>query len=190
VPARRVAVIVGSLRADAYSGRVAAALRSVAPPTLNLGEVKIGALALYNHDLETADPPAPWAVFREAIRSSDAVLFVTPEFNRGVPGAVKNAVDVGSRPYGKSVWDGKPVGIVSTSPSPLGGFGANHQLRQNLSFFGVHLLHQPEMYIGMVNTLVEEGGRIADDKTREFFAKYMATFAAWIERCHIQGGAK
>lgn len=181
-------MIVGSLRKDSFSGRVALALKSVAPPTLNLETVTIGALPLYNHDLETANPPAPWTEFRAAIRAADAILFVTPEYNRGVPAGIKNAVDVGSRPMGHAVWNDKPVGIVSSSPGPIGGFGANHQLRQNLSYFGVHLLHQPEMYVSMVNKVVEEGGRIVDDKAGELFTKYMATFAAWIERSQIRHG--
>lgn len=186
IPARRVAVIVGGLRKDAFSGRVAKALQALQPPTINLEIAEIRDLPLYNQDLETENPPASWTQFRNRIRDSDAILFVTPENNRGVPSALKNAVDVGSRPWGKSVWDGKPCGIVSTSPTPLGGFGANHQLRQNLSYFAMHLLQQPEMYLGGVDKLVDATGKVADDKTRELFTKYLAALATWIERTFIK----
>ena len=186
MPARRVAVIVGSLRKDAFSGRAALAMKAMAPPTLSLEDVPIGGLPFYNQDLETDSPPAAWVGFRNTIRSADAVLFVTPEHNRGVPAALKNAVDVGSRPYGKSVWDGKPVGIVSTSPGPLGGFGANHQLRQNLSFFAMQLLQQPEMYLTFVNKSIEAGGKVNDDHLRGHLEKYLATYARWVERCLIK----
>jgi chromate reductase len=189
MPARRVALLVGSLRKGAYSLQAADALRALAPPTLSFERVEIGTLPFYNHDLETHNPPAQWVQFRDAIRGADAVLFVTPEYNRGVPAAVKNAVDVGSRPMGHSVWDGKPVGIVSTSPGPIGGFGANHQLRQNLSYFGMQLLHQPEMYLSGVNQIVAPGGVVTDDKARDLFTKYLTAFASWIERCHIRKGA-
>jgi chromate reductase, NAD(P)H dehydrogenase (quinone) len=188
MPARRVAVLVGSLRKDAYSLQVAEALRALAPPTLHFERVEIGSLPFYNHDLETDHPPPQWVEFRNAVRAADAILFVTPEYNRGVPAPLKNAVDVGSRPMGKSVWDGKPYGIVSSSPGPIGGFGANHQLRQNLSYFGMALLHQPEMYLSGVNKIVAPGGAVTDDKARELFTKYLAAFAGWIERCHIQAG--
>ena len=182
MPARRVGVIVGGLRKDAFSRRVADALRALQPPTLNLEIVEIRDLPFYNQDLETEKPPPPWTEFRNRIRAVDAVLFVTPENNRGVPSVLKNAVDVGSRPWGKSVWDAKPCGIVSSSPSPLGGFGANHQLRQNLSYFAMPLLQQPEMYLGGVDKLVESGGKVANDNTRDLFARYLAAFATWTER--------
>jgi chromate reductase, NAD(P)H dehydrogenase (quinone) len=181
MPARRVALVLGSLSRHAMSGRAAAALKRMAPPTLQLSDIPIGGLPFYNADLETDNPPAPWAEFRKAVRDSDAVLFVTPEYNRGVPGALKNAIDVGSRPSPQSVWNGKPVGIVSTSPSPIGGFGANHQLRQNISYFGMHLLHQPEMYVSHVNKGIDADGNFLDDKLRELFEKYLAAYASWVE---------
>jgi len=182
MPARRVAVIVGGLRKDAFSGRVAQALIALQPPTLNLEVVEIRDLPFYNQDLETDSPPPAWTQFRNRVRDCDALLFVTPENNRGVPSVLKNAVDVGSRPWGKSVWDGKPVGIVSTSPGPLGGYGANHQLRQNLSYFAMLLLQQPEMYLGMVDKLVGPGGKVTSDAAREQFTAFMTAFASWVER--------
>ena len=181
MPARRVAVVVGSLRKDSFTRRVAQALQQLQPASLHLEIVEIRDLALYDQDVE-ASPPGPWVAFRDSVRPCDAVLFLTPEYNRSIPGALKNAIDVGSRPYGKSVWSGKPCGVVSTSPGALGGFGANHHLRQCLVFLDMPVLQQPELYVGGVDKLVEAGGKVTSEATREFFAKYLATFASWIER--------
>jgi chromate reductase len=181
MPARRVAVLVGSLRKDSFTRRVAQALQQLQPASLHLEIVEIRDLPLYDQDGE-ASPPAPWVAFRDKVRASDAVLFLTPEYNRSIPGALKNAIDVGSRPYGKAVWSGKPCGVVSTSPGALGGFGANHHLRQCLVFLDMPVVQQPEMYVGGVDKLVEAGGKVTSDATREFFTKYLSTFATWIER--------
>jgi chromate reductase, NAD(P)H dehydrogenase (quinone) len=180
--ARDIAVLVGSLRRDAFSGRVADAFRAMQPAALALERVEIGALPLYNQDLEGDGAPAPWREFRDRIRRCDGVLFVTPEYNRSVPAALKNAIDVGSRPYGKSAWSGKPCAVVSASPGAIGGFGANHHLRQCLVFLDMPVLQQPEMYVGGVDKLVESGGKVTSDKTREFFTGFLSKFAAWVER--------
>ena len=179
--ARNIAVLVGSLRRDAFSGRVADAFRALQPASLALERVEIGQLPLYNQDLEP-QAPQPWLDFRARIRAADGVLFVTPEYNRSVPAALKNAIDVGSRPYGKSAWSGKPCAVVSNSPGGIGGFGANHHLRQSLVFLDMPVLQQPEMYVGGVDKLVEAGGKVTSDKTREFFTGFLAKFAAWVER--------
>ncbi len=142
-----VAVIVGSLRKDSINRKVARALMELAPKGLTLSMAEIGQLPIYNQDGDD-NPPAEWTAFRERIRAVDAVLFVTPEHNRSVPAALKNAIDVGSRPYGKSVWSGKPGAVVSASPGAIGGFGANHHLRQSLVFLNVPAMPQPEAYIG------------------------------------------
>jgi len=118
----RVAVIVGSLRRDSLNRKLAKALAAMAPPSLALEIVEIGGLPLYNQD-DDANPPAPSAAFKEKIAAADAVLFVTPEYNRSVPGVLKNAIDIASRPYGKSAWDGKPGAVISVSPGAIGGFG-------------------------------------------------------------------
>ncbi|MGE5337861.1 MAG: NADPH-dependent FMN reductase [Gemmatimonadota bacterium] len=178
----RVAVLVGSLRKDSISRKVAHALGAVAPDSLKLESVEIGALALYDQDLEGAVPPQAWAEFRERIRAVDAVLFVTPEYNRSVPGALKNAIDVGSRPSGKSAWAGKPAAIVSVSPGALGAFGANHHLRQSMVFLNMPMMQQPEAYVGHATTLFDAHGHLTNDSTREFFTRFMAAFAHWIER--------
>ena len=180
--ARKVAVIVGSLRRDAFSRQLAHALIELAPPTLAPAIVEIGALPLYNPDLEAGGPPAPWAEFRAAMKAAEAVLFVTPEYNRSVPGALKNAIDVGSRPYGQSVWSGKPGAVVSISPGAIGAFGANHHLRQSLVFLDVPAMQQPEAYLGGAAALFTPEGKLAKDETREFLRKFMAAFADWVER--------
>ncbi len=179
---RKVALIVGGLSKNAVSGRMAGALQSMQTPGIDWQRVEIGALPCYNQDLEPANPPQPWTDFRNAVRACDGVLFVTPEYNRGPPGAMKNAIDVGSRPWGKSVWDGKPCGIVSTSPSPLGGYGANHILRQNISYFAMPFLAQPEMYLGGADKLIGADGKPANDQVRDLFGKYLHALAEWIER--------
>ncbi|MFO0995549.1 MAG: NAD(P)H-dependent oxidoreductase [Alphaproteobacteria bacterium] len=177
---RDVAVLVGSLRKDSINRKMANALIGLAPPSLKLGVLEIGQLPLYNQDLDET-PPAPWTAFRERVKAADAVLFVTPEYNRSVPAALKNALDVASRPYGKSVWNGKPGAIVSVSPGAIGGFGANHHLRQSLVFLNVPILQQPEAYIGGADKLFDEKGQISNDGTRKFLGQFMTTFADWIE---------
>jgi len=176
---RDVAVIVGSLRKDSINRKVANALAELAPAALKLGVVEIGQLPLYNQDGD-ANPPAQWVGFRERIKAASAVLFVTPEHNRSVPAALKNALDVGSRPYGQSTWNGKPGAVVSASPGAIGGFGANHHLRQSLVFLNVPTLQQPEAYIGGADKLFDAGGKLINDGTRKFFEQFMQAFAAWI----------
>ena len=116
----KVAVLVGSLRKESFTRKVANAIAAVAPPSLEFSHVDIGSLPLYNQDLDTDSPPAAWSAFRDAVRPADALLFATPEYNRSVPGVLKNAIDVGSRPYGKSVFDRKPGAVVSVSPGAIG----------------------------------------------------------------------
>jgi chromate reductase len=178
---RDVAVIVGSLRKESITRKVAKTLAEAAPETLKLRFVEYGDLTAYNQDLEET-PPASWVAFRDAVRGADAVLFVTPEYNRSVPGVLKNAIDVGSRPYGASVWDGKPAAVVSVSPGVIGGFGANHHLRQSLVFLNMPVLQQPEAYVGGAAKLFDDQGRMTNDQTRAFLGVIMAAFAAWIEK--------
>jgi len=180
---KNVAVFVGSLRKDSLNRKVANVLPALAPASLKLEVVEIGALPLYNQDDDAAGkvPPA-WQAFRERVRPADAVLFVTPEYNRSVPAPLKNAIDVGSRPYGQSVWDGKPGAVISVSPGAIGGFGANHHLRQSMVFLNVPMLQQPEAYVGGAANLFDDKGNLADAATREFLGKFMQAFADWIER--------
>ena len=178
--ARNVAVFVGSLRKESFNRKMAKALAALAPESLHLEIVEIGQLPLYNED-DDGNPPAAWTAFRRRVKSADAVLFVTPEYNRSVPAALKNALDVGSRPYGQSVWDGKPGAVVSVSPGALGGFGANHHLRQSLVFLNVPAMQQPEAYIGGAAELFDAEGNLINDRTRELMRQFMAAFAAWID---------
>ena len=178
---RRVAVLVGSLRKEAFSRKIARALAALAPPSLKLEIVEIGQLPLYDADDEAA-VPEPTAAFRGRIKAADAVLFVTPEYNRSVPGVLKNAIDVASRPYGQSAWQGKPGAVVSVSPGALGAFGANHHLRQSLVFLDVPVMQQPEAYLGSVAGLLDAQGNVTNEGTRDFLRRFMEAFAAWIER--------
>lgn len=177
---RDVAVIVGSLRKGSFTRKTALALAGLAPATLKLRMVEIRNLALYDQDLDES-PPAPWVEFRKQIRAADAVLFCTPEYNRSVPGVLKNAIDVGSRPYGQSAWDGKPGGVVSVSPGAIGGFGANQHLRQSLVFVNVPTMQQPEAYVGGASKLFDSDGKLSDESTRGFLQNFMRAFAAWVE---------
>jgi len=179
---RDIAVLVGSLRVESFSRKTAKALAELAPTGLKLEIVEIDRMPHYNQDLDTATPPAEWAAFRDRVRPSDGVIFVTPEYNRSVPGVLKNAIDVGSRPYGGSVFDKKPASIVSVSPGAIGAFGANHHLRQSLVFLNMPAMAQPEAYVGGADKLFDEGGKLINSSTREFLSKYMQAFAAWLER--------
>jgi chromate reductase len=175
-----VAVLVGSLRKDSINRKVANALVELAPAALKLSIVEIGQLPIYNQDADE-NPPPTWTQFRERISATDAVLFVTPEHNRSVPAALKNALDVGSRPYGNSAWSGKPGAVVSASPGAIGGFGANHHLRQSLVFLDVPAMAQPEVYLGGADKLFDAHGKLANEGTSTFLQGFMQAFVAWIE---------
>jgi chromate reductase, NAD(P)H dehydrogenase (quinone) len=179
---RNIAVLVGSLRKDSFNRHIANALIKLAPSDLHFDILEIGQLPHYDQDGDdVGPPPAEWETFRQKVKVTDAVLFVTPEYNRSVPGVLKNAIDVGSRPYGKSVWDGKPAAVISVSIGGTGGFGANHYLRQSLVFLNMPTLQQPEAYVGNVASLLNAVGELTNDATRDFLAAFMTAFAAWIE---------
>jgi chromate reductase len=178
---RDVAVIVGSLRKGSFNRMIANTLADLASDRLRLEIVEIRDLPLYDQDLETSSPPAPWVAFRDRIKRAHALLFVTPEYNRSMSGALKNALDVGSRPYGKSVWDGKPGGVVSSSPGAIGGFGANHHLRQSLVFLNVPAMQQPEAYIGNAANLFDADGNLTNDGTRDLLTTFIRAFERWVE---------
>lgn len=186
---RDVAVLVGSLRKESFTRKIARAIAELAPDSLRLEVVEIRGLPHYDQDLDdTGAPPPEWRAFRDRIRRADAVLFATPEYNRSVPGVLKNAIDVGSRPYGQSAFAGKPAAVASVSPGAIGGFGANHHLRQSLVFLGMPTLQQPEVYVGGVVQLLDAEGRLTNEGTRTFLRGFAAAFAAWIER-NAPGGA-
>ncbi|ROL84379.1 NADPH-dependent FMN reductase [Pseudomonas chlororaphis] len=175
-----IAVLVGSLRKASINRKVALALAELAPANLRLKIVEIGDLPLYNEDIDV-DPPAAYRTFREQVRAADAVLFVTPEYNRSVPAPMKNAIDVGSRPYGKSAWSGKPGAVISASPGAIGGFGANHHLRQSLVFLNVPCMQQPEAYLGGAGSAFDEAGKLSES-VKPFLQNFINAYAQWVEQ--------
>jgi chromate reductase, NAD(P)H dehydrogenase (quinone) len=181
-----VAVLVGSLRKESLNRKLALALPKLSPPSLTFDPVEIGNLPLYNQDLDT-DPPAPWITLRRQIKACDGVLFVTPEYNRSVPGVLKNAIDVASRPYGQSAWSGKPAAIISVSPGAIGGFGANHHLRQSLVFLDMPTMQQPEAYIGGAASLFDAHGEVTNDGTRQFLSGFATAFSTWVAGHRARG---
>lgn len=175
----KVAVIVGSLRKESFNRKMANALIGIAPEGLKLEIVEIGGLSFYNQDFDE-NPPADWVAFREKIAATDAVLFVTPEYNRSVPGVLKNAIDIGSRPYGGAVLSGMPAAVMSVSPGAMGGFGANHHLRQSLTFLDMPTMGQPEAYISAAHSVFAPDGSIAKPETQDFLLKFLQRFEGWI----------
>ena len=177
--AKNIGVLVGSLRKESYSRKIAKVLVSLFPEDCNVSFVEIADLPLYNQDYDDeARVPESYAGFRNTMSSIDAVLFVTPEYNRSVPAVLKNALDVGSRPNAKSVWDGKPAAIVSVSPGGIGAFGANHHLRQSLVFLNMPTVQQPEAYIGHVNDVLNENGEVTDRGTLKFLQSVVGSLVS------------
>jgi len=173
-----VAVLIGSLRKKSFHRLLAQALVGLALPSLCLEIVEVGDLPFYNEDLEP-ETPATWQALRQRVQQADAVLLLTPEYNRSVPAVLKNAVDVLSRPYGKGALTGKPAAVISASPGAMGGFGANHHPRQSLVGVGAKAMASPEAYIGGVTSLFDEQGALVNEKTREFLQVFMKAFANW-----------
>ena len=178
---KEVAVLVGSLRKDSFSRKLALALQTLAPPPITLQILDIEPLPMYNQDFDDAvNPPRELTVFRQAVLKFDAVLFVTPEYNRSVPAVLKNALDVGSRPWGRSIWDGKPGAVVSITVGSTGAFGANHHLRQSLVTLNVPCMPQPEAYINNATDIFNANGDFVREVDRDFFRNFMSAFAAWV----------
>jgi len=179
----KVGILVGSLRKESFSKKIAANVASLFPEGYQVEFVEIGNLALYNQDFDDENNvPSEYMTFRNKMKEIDAVLFVTPEYNRTVPAVIKNALDVGSRPYGASVWNRKPAAIISQSPGKLGGFGANHHLRQPLVFLNMPILQQPEAYVGNVADLLDEKGKIKDEGTVKFLQSFVDAFVDLIKK--------
>lgn len=179
--AHSVVVIVGSLRKESFSLKIAKAFAKIAPASLKLEITTLHGLSFFNQDLE-ATPPADWVAFREKIQKSDGVLFVTPEYNRSIPGVLKNAIDVGSRPYGKSSFLGKPIGIVSNSPGPLGGVCAAMNLKQILPGYSGPILQQPEIYLNGVGDAFDDKGELTKESLEKVLKDYIAAFAAFVDK--------
>lgn len=175
----KIAVIVGSLRKESYNLKTAKEMMKLAPESFSMERIDIADLPMFNEDLEE-NPPKEWVKFKDQISEADGILFFTPEYNRSVPGVLKNAIDVASRPYGKNSWDGKPAAIVSVSIGAISGFGANHHLRQSLVFVNVSTMAQPEAYIGDAAELFDDKGNLTNDSTKEFLKTFMTSFEKWV----------
>jgi chromate reductase len=178
-----IVVIVGSLRKDSFTLKIANALARLAPASLKLDVVTLHGISFFNQDLEAA-PPADWTAFREKIQKSDGVIFVTPEYNRAISGVLKNAIDVASRPYGKSSFLGKPTGIISNSPGPLGGVSAAKTLQNVLPGITGPILGQPEVYLNNVGDAFDDKGELTKDSLKTVLKQYIDAYAAFVERHH------
>ncbi len=178
----RIAVVVGSLRKDSFNRQLATALARLAPQGFAFQQVRIDDLPLYNQDDDGA-PAEAVRRFKAEIAGAQGVLFVTPEYNRSIPGVLKNALDQGSRPYGQSAWSGKPGAIISVSPGAIGGFGANHHLRQSLVFLDVPCMQQPEAYLGGAGSVFDEAGKLSE-KTKPFLQAFIDAYGKWVEKQH------
>ncbi len=178
-----IVVIVGSLRKDSFTLKIANALAKLAPAGLKLDVATLNGISFFNQDLEAA-PPADWVAFREKIQKSDGVIFVTPEYNRAIPGVLKNAIDVASRPYGKSSFLGKPTGIISNSPGPLGGVSAAKTLQNVLPGITGPILGQPEIYLNGVGDAFDDKGELTKDSLKAVLKQYIDAYAAFVEKHH------
>jgi len=184
MPSHKIAMIIGSLREGSFNRKIARSMCAIRDDDLDCSIVEIGDLPLFNQDLEKT-PPEQWVRFKEQIAATDGVLFCTPEYNRGVPGVLKNAIDVGSRPYGRSVWDRKPAAIVSASPGAIGGALANHQLRQACVFLNMPVMQQPEAYLGHVgDDSFDANGCLVDGPLKDVVTKLAHAFAEWVTMIH------
>lgn len=177
----KVAVLVGSLRRDSFNRKLAKAVEKLAPPELSFEHIRIDNLPLYNQDFDSEYPPVCQQL-KADIKAADALLFVTPEYNRSIPGVLKNAIDVASRPYGKSSFLGKPIGIVSNSPGPLGGVSAAKHLQNILPGISGPILGQPETYLNGVGDAFDEKGNLVKESLQKVLQQYIDAFAAFIER--------
>ncbi|MDO5656325.1 MAG: NAD(P)H-dependent oxidoreductase [Flavobacteriaceae bacterium] len=175
----KIAAIIGSLRKESFNRKTAENLIRLAPENVEMEIVEIGQLQHYNEDLDNENPPEEWVEFRTKMKEFDGVFLFTPEYNRSVSGVLKNALDVGSRPYGKSVWDGMPTAVASMSISPLGAAIANHTLRQSMVFLNMPVMQQPEIYLGNAKDLFDKDGKVVKD-SEEFFTKIIQAYADWV----------
>lgn len=180
----KIAIIVGSLRKASINRKVARSICGLRNENLDCSMIEIGDLPLYNQDLD-ANPPDQWQRFRQQVAAADGVLFCSPEYNRGIPGVLKNAIDVGSRPYGQSVFDKKPAAIVTASPGSIGGFGANHQIRQACVFLNMPVMQQPEAYLGHVSKdSFDDSGCLKDGPLKEIITTLAHAFHDWVDMIH------
>lgn len=177
---KKIAILIGSLRKESVHRKLAHEMIRIAPEGLEMEIVEIN-MPLYNEDLDS-DAPESWLTFREKMAEKDGVIFASPEYNRTITGTLKNAIDVGSRPYGKSIWKGKPGAVITASPGGIGGFGANHNIRQAVVFLDVYMMQQPEAYIGGVNNSFKEDGKTLNESTEGFVRKFLESYKNWVDK--------
>jgi len=178
---KTIGILVGSLRRDSFSKKVALYLAGLLEDQFTVKFPDISGLALYNEDLDNGDIPGEWRELREEVKALDAVLLVTPEYNRSVPAVLKNALDVASRPSGESVWGGKPGAVVSVSPGKIGGFGANNHLRQIATCLNIIMMQKPEAYIGGIAGAVDDTG-VSDKSMQDYLREVAAEFTDWVNK--------
>ena len=179
--AYKIAIVVGSLREGSINRKVARSICALRNDNLDCSMIEIGDLPLYNQDLD-GNPPEQWVRFRKQIADADGVLFCSPEYNRGIPGVLKNAIDIGSRPYGQSVFDKKPAAIVTASPGSIGGFGSNHQIRQAAVFLNMPVMQQPEAYLGHVtDDSFEADGKLKEGQLKGLIETLAHAFHDWVD---------
>lgn len=179
---RKIGILVGSLRKKAFSRSVANLIMEIAPSSFDINIIEIGHLPIYNQDFDDEDSNDVYSQFRAEIKTLDAVLLITAEHNRSIPAVLKNALDVGSRPFGQNAWNEKPGAIISQSYGAIGGFGANQHLRQVTSFLNIHMMSQPECYLGEIMNSMDENGIITSERTIKFLRKFMTAYEQWINQ--------
>ena len=178
-----IGLIAGSLRRESFSKKIANNLLPMAPQGFEFKLISLDGLPVYNQDFDDDnEAPAAYSAFRDEVKALDGVIFITPEYNRSMPSVLKNALDVGSRPQGKSTWDGKPAAVFSNSPGSISGFGANHHLRQSLVFLNMPAMQQPEVYLTKVNELFDEKGTMHEGSTKQFLQQAVAAYLVWFQK--------
>lgn len=182
----KIAILVGSLRKESYNRKIAQSICAIRNDGLDCSFVEIGDLPLYDQDYDSApQQPGQYVRFRDQVRGADGVLFVSPEYNRGIPGVLKNAIDVGSRPYGQNVFDKKPAAIITASIGSIGGFGANHQIRQSCVFLNMPVMTQPEAYLSNVgDDSFNADGSLKDGGLKDVVEKVAHSFHDWVDMVH------
>jgi chromate reductase len=177
----QIALVVGSLRRESFNRTLAKALMALAPPELSFKQVRIDDLPLYNQD-DDSNPADSVKRLKAEITAAQGVLFVTPEYNRSIPGVLKNAIDHASRPYGQSVWAGKPAGVIGASVGATGTAMAQQHLRNILAYLDMPTLGQPEAFIHVKDGLFDEGGNIANAESKAFLQKWMNRYVEWVKK--------
>lgn len=178
---KKIALLIGSLRKESIHRKIANEMIRLSPEDLEMEIVEIN-MPLYNEDLDGKNPPQEWTNFRNKISEKQGVIFLSPEYNRTISGALKNAIDIGSRPSGKNVFQGKPGAILSASPGAIGGFGANHNVRQAVVFLDVYMMQQPEVYLGNAANSFQEDNKTLNERTEKFVVKFLENFKTWADK--------